>query len=154
MGVYGNRLLSDWSAPASGVAEGKMNAVIAIIDLSGPKTPYDPITNTGGSVVPRVVWQGKARIQQIYTARGSNIDGDSTRNPTGQRTILFNIPLKGKDAYKDRIERGWQIKVIDPGKDPSLVEYTYHVDSAVNSSWAAARTIAASMDAEASPGWE
>lgn len=150
MGVYARKNLSDWSAPASVVAAGKMNATIQILDLSGPKTEYDPVTNTGGYSTPIPIWTGAARIQQIYTARGSNIDGDSTRNPTGQRTILFQIPLA---AYDGRIERGWQIRVLDPGKDVSLALYTYHVDSAMNSSWAAARTIACSTDAEASPGW-
>lgn len=144
----------DWSAVITTTAEQFMNAEIELIAPdSKPDTPYDAATNTGGVGSPTVVWYGKARAQHVSSTRGANLQGQDTFNPTGHRTYNFQIPLNNDYGYMGKIERGWYIRVTDGGKNPELLDYIFIVDSALNSSWAALRTIICTFDVKASGNW-
>ena len=67
--------------------------------------------------------------------------------------MTFQIPLNDDYGYTGKIERGWLIRVLDGGKDRQLVDYLYSVDSGLNSSWAALRTIVCTIDVKASANW-
>lgn len=144
----------DWSAVITPIAEGFMNCDIELIAPdSRPDAPYDPETGLGGVGSPTVIWYGKARAQHVAATRGANLQGQDTYNPTGHRDMTFQIPLNEDYGYSGKIERGWLIRVLDGGKDRQLTDYLYNVDSGVNSSWAALRTIVCTIDVKASGNW-
>lgn len=119
--------------------------VIRILNpqASGVFVPYDPATDEGGYWTPAPpVYEGQARIQQLSD---SDRSAGQTMNPGGVVKYRFQIPLTDI-----RIERGWQLEVVDGANDPTLTTYLWHVDGSVNSNVGQVRDVFATMDLESS----
>lgn len=108
---------------------------------SGVFIPYDPVDDNGGYWTPAPpVYEGPARIQQLSD---SDRSAGQTMNPSGVVKYRFQIPLTDI-----RIERGWQLEVVDGANDPTLTTYLWTVDGSVNSNVGQVRDVFATLDLE------
>lgn len=96
-----------------------------------------------------VVWSGRARV--IGIRRALDIQAGGSANPSGEKTIRVQIPY---GSITTRVQRGWQIRVTDGGRNPVLEEYLFIVDSDVNSGNVASYTFEASTVLDNDPGWQ
>lgn len=101
-------------------------------------TPWDPISGTGGSVAS-VIWKGKARVQHLRAPRdqSNEYQTSDTRNFRFQLDPADNPPL---------LYTGVKARVLKGGRDPMLETLAYVVDSGVNSSQMAVRTVELTSD--------
>lgn len=95
-----------------------------------------------------VVWTGRARIIGIRAAL--DIMAGTTANPSGSKSVRVQIPY---GAYFGRINRGWQIRVIDGGRNPVLEQYLITVESDFNAGNQATQIIECSIAVDNDPGW-
>lgn len=115
-----------------------MTGRIEVIDPSNIiTTPYDPITDEGGTAEPEVLIEGRpARIQHINMP--SEMSGASEW--ATKRRFRFQIEILDGDPT---LRKGLVVRVLDGANDSSLEQFTYTILSAVNSTQAALRTIEA-----------
>ena len=95
-----------------------------------------------------VVWTGRARIAS--TRSSVNSGGATSTDPTSIKSVRVQIPY---DAAFIRVQRGWQVRVTDGGRNPRLEDYLLTVESDVNSSHVASLTFDCTIDVESSPVW-
>lgn len=111
-----------------------MNATVCFYEESGVTEAYDPITGTGGGTSINVLWSGKARVQHL---------GQPSQFQTSYNTEsshMFRFQLDPADNPPN-ISFGVKARVLNGGRDSSLESYVFVVNSAVNSSHMAVRTI-------------
>lgn len=103
---------------------------------------YDPVTGIGGEGIPEIIWQGKARIQQLRAPREFVVPYSAGST----RYFRFQIDPDDKPPF---FPQGTKARVLFGGRDPDLELLAYTVNSAINSSHMAVRTVelAANMDA-------
>ena len=111
-----------------------MNADVCFYEESGVTEPYDPITGTGGATGITVIWRGKARVQHL----GQPSQYETMYNANANH--MFRFQLDPADNPPE-IYFGLKARVLDGGRDQSLTQYAMVVNSAVNSSHMAVRTI-------------
>lgn len=124
----------------------------AVIQVRNPKlrtVTNDVKTGTVTITGDPVVWTGQARMVGFRSVVDSNKGNLS--NPTGNKAIRFQVP---RESTLPRVERGWQIRVIDGGDNPRAGDYVFIIESDVQGSNVASRTIEASVDVEVVAGWE
>ncbi|AHL18491.1 hypothetical protein ISF9_021 [Microbacterium phage vB_MoxS-ISF9] len=99
---------------------------------------WDPITGTGGPEAS-VIWRGKARVQHLRAPRdqSNEYQTSDTRNFRFQLDPADNPPL---------LYTGVKARVLNGGRDPMLETLAYVVDSGVNSSQMAVRTVELTSD--------
>lgn len=123
----------------------------AKIQVRNPKLQTRTTNIKGGTATSSgdpVVWSGEARVVGYRSAVDSNKGNLS--DPTGIKAMRFQIP---RDSFAERAERGWQIRVTECEENPRLTEYLFIIESDAVVSNQASRTIEASVDVEAVPGW-
>lgn len=105
---------------------------------SGDTTDYDPVTNTGGGSPIGPIWAGKARIQHLRAPQefATDYQADATRY------FRFQIdPSEPGNPIPPILPEGIKARVLDGGRDPSLLSLAFVTTSAINSSDRAVRTI-------------
>lgn len=125
-----------WNVTIRNIAEQFQNGEVQWF-IAVPGTGYDPIAKT--YVTPpseTAIGTTAARIQHIREPRAVATNYEYTT----YRRFRFQIPYS--DIALD-ITKGVLGRVTDGGDDPRLVGQIVTVQSAVNSSWAAIRTIEA-----------
>jgi hypothetical protein len=127
------------AAEMSVTTERWMNATIEIVDPNLEDLVWDEWTNTSvGAEI--VLWQGKARVQQVAT---------ETRDPNGgfailsNRRVRFQVP---KDDTRGFVRAGLVVRVTDGGEFSDLEKIDFNVSSAINSSYAWLLTIECEAD--------
>lgn len=117
-----------------------MNAKVCFYRIVDGPGEWDPITGTGGSVV-EVYWSGKARVQHLRAPRdvSNEYQTNDSRSFRFQLDPADNPPMLYSTA---------KARVLDAGEegDPILETFAYVVDSAVNSSHMAVKTVELTSD--------
>ncbi|QWS69413.1 head-to-tail stopper [Microbacterium phage Necrophoxinus] len=124
--------VTNWQDQIRAAAVQYMNAEVCFYSVVDGT--YDEVTNTGTPGSVEILWRGKARIQHLRTARdaSTNVQRDDIR--------AFRFQLDPEDNPPPLFS-GTKARVIDGGRDSQLELYAYSVDSAVNSSHMAVRTV-------------
>lgn len=126
---------NDWSQVIADKLAPMFNATIQIVNPNtASHTPWDPDTDAGGVDAPTVVWEGLARITKVRFPK-------QVPTPTemaGASRFRFQLP---RDPNRPFIPAGYQIFVVDGGKEPQLEQLTYVIIMTLNDSWAPITTI-------------
>ena len=123
-----------------------MNAEVCFYEESDAAEAYDPITGEGGSTGINIIWRGKARVQHLgQPSQFDTLYSASTNH-------MFRFQLDPADNPPD-VYFGLKARVLDGGRDASLIEYAMIINSAVNSSHMAVRTIELESTMEPA-GWD
>ena len=139
-----------WSnqiADITGSAE-YLTAVIQLRDPSLVTDTYNVDTGVHTTTGDPTVWYGNARVTPIRAA--SEYAGTSTGNPTNIVAMRVQIPY---DAYPDRVKTGWQVRVVTAPRNPALTTLVLTVESDVQGSSAATRTLHCTVNTEVNAGW-
>lgn len=123
---------ANWEEAILDTAVQFMNAEVCFYE-SVEEVPYDPITGTGGVSV-RVLWRGKARVQQLRTPQEFATDYQANASRP------FRFQLDPRDSVPE-LYFGVKARVLAGGREPSLENLVYVVNSAINSSHKAVRTV-------------
>lgn len=130
----------DWSEEILEAAKEFFNGEARVMR---PGTPgvYDPITNatTGGSAASTVMDWRPARAQHVRLP----LENHDSNGWQTERRYRFQWEIRTGDA---QIGKGLYVE-FRGGKDPTLALLSFQVNSAVNSSHAALRTVEASTEA-------
>lgn len=94
----------------------------------------NPVVGSGSPGAETVIATTPARIQHLREPRSVSTSYDWTT----YRRFRFQIPYSD---ISDPIQKGVFGRITDGGDDPKLVGLVVQVQSAVNSSWAAIRTV-------------
>lgn len=133
-----------WSDYIAEMSDAYKNARIELIDPSRVTSTYDVTTGTFVSTGdPVVATDVAARIQPFRI--GIDIGANGTGNPSGELRLRIQIP---RGSVFGRIQRGWQIRVLEAERSPDLKSYLFFIDAVVNSSWRASITIEATTNLE------
>lgn len=90
----------------------------------------------------------RARIIGIRAAL--DIMAGTTANPSGSKSVRVQIPYA---EYPHRINRGFQLRVTDGGRNPVLEQYVLTVESDFNAGNQATQTIECSIALDNEPVW-
>lgn len=122
---------ADWQEAILDTAVLFMNAEVCFFKTI--EEDYDPVAGTGGVSV-EVLWRGKARVQQLRTPQefATDYQANSSRP--------FRFQLDPRDSVPT-MYHGVNARVLDGGRDPDLETLVYVVNSAINSSHKAVRTV-------------
>lgn len=95
----------------------------------------DPIAGTGDTQIG-IIWSGLARVQHLRSAQRFATDYQAEAN----RPFRFQLP---KDSDVPFLPQGTKARVLDSGPegDPDLQGLVYVVDSAINASFQAVKTV-------------
>lgn len=124
------------------------NCEIAIIN---PDLIVRTGTITSGYTYDRTaatIWLGQARVASMRSGLGAG--GTTSTNPTRIKSIRVQIPYE-KDF--PRLLRGWQVQVIEGGRNDRLMDYLFAIESDINSSHVASVTFECTTDVESAPNW-
>lgn len=124
----------------------------ATIELRNPALLVRvPNISTGEYLVTGdpVVWTGRARVVDIRSSVES--EAGSLGNATSIQSVRIQIPY---GSFNQRVQRGFQIRVIDGGRNRVLEKYLFVIESDFSGSQMATQTFEASADMEADPGWQ
>ena len=96
--------------------------------------PYNPVTGEGDEPTISVIWSGKARVQHLRSPREftDTVQNDATR--------YFRFQLDPADNPPPLFQ-GVKARVLDGNRDTILESLVYTVNSAVNSSNRAVKTV-------------
>lgn len=108
-----------------------MNAEVCFYEVESDDE--DDITGTG-SVSVRILWRGKARVQQLRSPR------DSSTEYQASDSRAFRFQLDPGDSVPE-VYSGTKARVLAGGRDSGLEALAFVVDSAINSSHKAVRTV-------------
>jgi len=122
---------SSWEDVILNSAVEFMNAEVCFYKIV--KDEWDDITQSGDIEV-EVLWRGKARVQQLRAPREASTEYQSNDSRA------FRFQLDPRDSVPE-LYSGAKARVLDGGRDSSLESLAYVVDSAINSSHMAVRTV-------------
>jgi len=123
-----------------------------LVDLLNPNLTTSTYNVDTGTYVttgnPVVATNVSARIQPFRVS--VDVGANGTGNPSGEIRVRVQIP---RTSVTGRIQRGWQVRVVQSERTPDLDTYLFYVDSVVNSSWRASITLecTVNLDNEVSP---
>lgn len=128
-----------WQQNILDTARQFMNAEVCFYRVVGGKDDLPEIGKPGTPARVEVLWRGKARIQQLRAPRR-----DSTEyQASDSRSFRFQLDPEDNPPV---VYAGTKARVLDGGRDSSLENYSYQVESGVNSSHMAVRTIELTAD--------
>lgn len=124
-----------WVDVIQNVAEQFMTATVCFYEESDDGS-FDPITGEGDEGGIDVLWFGPARVQHLRSAQRFATDYQAEAD----RAFRFQLP---KDGGVPNLPQGTLARVIDAGEDgdPDLEALVYVVDSAINASFQAVKTV-------------
>jgi hypothetical protein len=142
-----------WSARIADITSRPeyQNSVIQIRDPNRVTWVRDIVAGTSTHVGDPVVWEGRARISSVRRTVDSNKGNLS--NQTGMKPIQVQIPDVEHGGFSGRIERSWQIRVLDGGRASSLEGYLLVIESGWEPSNQGSRTLECTVDVETKPEW-
>jgi hypothetical protein len=117
--------LPNWQDQIHDVAVQFMNAQVQFF-----VTNKNPV----GAPVETILWQGKARVQQLRAPR----EGQTSYESTGSRMFRFQLDPDDNPPF---FNEGTFARVLDGGRDPDLELLIMTVNSSINSSHRAVRTV-------------
>lgn len=124
--------ITNWADQIHSAAIQYMNAEVCFYKvIPGSR---DDITGEGDEGSVDILWRGKARVQHLRAPR------DSSNNVQSNDSRAFRFQLD-PDDNPPILYSGTKARVINGGRDPQLLAYAFSVDSAVNSSHMAVRTV-------------
>lgn len=130
---------SGWEDAILDAARQFMTGTVCFYEITGGEDDLPEIGQPGTEAEVNILWTGKARIQHIRAPRNSPTEyqsGDSR---------AFRFQLDPADN-PPQLYSGYLARVVDGARDSSLENYAYVVDSAVNSSQMAVRTVELTTD--------
>ena len=136
-------------ADVSGLPEFQ-NALIEIRDPSLISTTFNvklgpsATVQTGNSVV----WSGQARVADYRSVL--SIGSPTAADPTTYKLMIVQIPYIPNFMH---VKRGWQIRIVNGGRNASLEQYLFNVDSDIATSNVGSTTIHCSIDVTIVPSW-
>lgn len=95
-----------------------------------------------------IKWTGQARVASNRSSVGAG--GNTSTNPTNIKKMRVQVPY-AEDFI--RVKRGWQVRVLDGGRNDRLEGYLFSIESDVNSSHVGSVTFDCAVDVEAEPNW-
>lgn len=98
-----------------------------------------------------VIWVGQARIVGVRAAM--DILAGNAADPSGSKTVRVQIPYEIMEGLTGRIRRGWQIRVLDGGRNPKLKHYVLTIESDFNSGNVASPVLECSIALDNDPNW-
>lgn len=105
---------------------------------------YTDTVDDYGVPTENPIWQGKARVQQLRTP--NNIA--ESYGVSSVRSFRFQLDPNDNPPF---FNEGVKIRVIDGGRDPALELLSYVVNSSINSTNKAVRTVEARADLNSVP---
>lgn len=125
---------ADWQQAIHDTAIQFMTGEVCFYKESKATIPYDPVTGEGGEDGIDIIWRGKARIQQLRTPREytTPYQASASRNFRFQLDPDDNVPW---------LYEGTKARVTNGARDEALTSYAFVVNSAINSSDMAVRTV-------------
>lgn len=134
--------ITAWSEVILDAARPYMNAEVAF--YTQVTIPFDPRTGTPPTTEVTVLWRGKARVQQLRTPR----EIPAAYHLDATRAFRFQLdPLDDPPFF----DQGVLARVISGGRDADLTKLQFRVNSSINSSHMAVRTIELTADMDESP---
>jgi hypothetical protein len=115
------------------------NAIIEIFDPNIRDLEWDVITNTYSNNPESVIWQGRARVQPIRRP----LLGRTSFMETDIREVRFQVEYE--EDMPD-FKPGMRVRVLESSVEPGVMDFTYIVKSAINSSYGWNRTIECDTD--------
>lgn len=128
---------ADWQEAILVGARQFMNGRICFFEETDAVTPYDPITGEGGATGIRVIWAGKARIQQLRTPK----EFSTGYELEASRFFRFQLDPEEVGNPIPFVPHGTLARALDGGRDSSLESLSFTVNSSINSSHMAVRTV-------------
>lgn len=116
-----------------------MNAEVCFYKVVGGTEDLPEINRPGTPGTVQVLWRGKARVQHIRAPRPDSPEYQASDS----RAFRFQLDPADNPP---QLYSGARARVLDGGRDSSLETYSYVVDSAVNSSHMAVRTVELTAD--------
>lgn len=127
----------------AGVARQFMNAKVCFYEATEGANPYDPITGEGDEFGINILWWGKARVQQLRAPQTFATDYQASASKA------FRFQLDREDGVPF-LPQGVKARVLDAGVpgaeamtpgDSDLERLAYVVNSAINASHQAVKTV-------------
>lgn len=131
---FGGKAPSGWQQEIHDIAVQFMTGEVCFYREKPSTVPYNPITGEGGEDGVEIIWRGKARIQQLRTPR----EYTTPYQASASRNFRFQLD---PDDNLPRLYEGAKARVTNAGRDDALTTYLFVVNSAVNSSDMAVRTV-------------
>lgn len=142
LALWGWALLVTLTPPPANWEEAILNSAVQFMNAEvcfyKTESNYDEITNTGDASVT-ILWRGKARVQQLRAPREATTEYQSSDSRP------FRFQLDPRDSVP-LLYSGTKARVLAGGRDPGLEALAFVVDSAVNSSHMAVRTVELTAD--------
>lgn len=131
--------VTGWEDNILDTARQFMTGEVCFYRIVGGKDSFPEVGRPGTPGSVEVIWRGKARIQHLRAPRR-----DSTEYQTSDsRSFRFQLdPLDNPPV----LYAGTKARVLNGGRDESLLNYSYQVESAVNSTQMAVRTVELTAD--------
>lgn len=139
---------TDWQDVILDTARQFMNGEVCFYRIVGGSDDLPEIGQPGTPATVEVLWKGKARIQHLRAPRR-----DSTEyQASDSRSFRFQLDPLDEPPI---VHAGTKARVTNGGRDSSLETYSYQVESAVNSSHMAVRTVELTADMRPTTwGWD
>lgn len=144
------RFKANWPADIAAISE-RPEFMTATLEIRNPllvTSDIDVRTGTATTNGNPVVARGRGRV--IGTRAVTEATDGTVSDPTNIKPIRIQIP---RDMYDGRIIRGWQIRVVDGGRNPRLESMVFVVRSDVQGGNMASRTVECAVDVEAYANW-
>lgn len=120
----------DWEEAILLGAEPFMNAEVCFYQVDGDDNDWSSTSNA----TITILWRGKARVQQLRAPRDTSAEYQTSDSRS------FRFQLDPRDDVP-AIYSGAKARVINGGRDSDLENLSFVVDSAINSSHMAVRTV-------------
>lgn len=129
-----------WQTTLSRIPERFMSAKIRVTKPGEGERTYDPLTDTWTEPGAVVLYEGKARLQPLRSARDAKNPGDDT----SIQAVRLQVPL---NAIPD-LAMNYEVEVLECPTNPSLVKFEYIVNEIVDGSNPIEQTFEATVNNE------
>lgn len=137
-----------WQDNILATARQFMTGEVCFYRVVGGREDLPEIGQPGTPATVEVFWRGKARIQHLRAPRR-----DSTEyQASDSRSFRFQLDPEDNPPA---LYAGTKARVLNGGRDEQLTTYAYQVESAVNSTQMAVRTVELTADMRPTTwGWD
>lgn len=135
---------SSWTDVIAGVADMFMNARVCFYEADMTGSDYEPITGEGEEFSINLLWVGLARVQHLRAPStfATDYQAGANRAFRFQANKNAGVPFLSEGVKARVLDAGVSGPLIDMGAgDSDLEKLAYVVNSAINASHQAVRTI-------------